>query len=163
APTKLRQVDQPAMQRLVHCACRMRTPARAETPHAYGTVTSTGSAGGISRPCSQPAVCPEKTAPSGIRRPSALSTNAPLSPKPRPGIEAAGDALPARPSELLAAEPSRLGLSDRERATRELLGNNRTPRHDPELVATHPTCPPRLLRTTFRRTALCDPAIGPKS
>src|SRR5262249_31995692 len=39
APTKLRQVDQPAMQRLVHCACRMRTPARAETPHAYGTVT----------------------------------------------------------------------------------------------------------------------------
>ena len=57
-------------------ARRRESPARAEMPHPTGTVTSMGSHGGRSSPCSQAAVRPENAASAGRRRSAAARTRA---------------------------------------------------------------------------------------
>ena len=63
-------------------ARRMQIPARADTPESGGTVTSIGSQGEWSSPCSHAAVRPEKADQRGRRRAAAASNTSGLLPVP---------------------------------------------------------------------------------
>jgi hypothetical protein len=63
-------------------ARRTSIPDLAETPIPFGIVTSIGSHGLTSRPCSQAAVRPERTAPGGRRRRAASSLSSAVSGRP---------------------------------------------------------------------------------
>ena len=143
-------------------ARRTDNPARADTPHPGGTATSTGSQGGRSRPCSQAAVRPAKTAVVGRRHWAALRTRSGHRRRPAHTSRPRANAMPACTPQVLPSKPGSMRLGHGEGPARELSRNHRLSWHGPEDADLNRACamwPVKSFDWAVRRDSALSAAV----